>query len=440
MATKALQTWWPLSSTNAATNVLQTKMCVGSTMYVRAIGGGSYSSVYADDENAYKVLNRKLGENTHTVLREGLLLRLGYGVQLRGILTDTHKNLTGYVIDRGISSLSAWRARRPIEVLQLQFWCHDLLNGLSSLHASNIIHGDIKPANMIVFQDGSAALCDFGLSSLFTSAPGGTKSTDEIFTMLYRPPELLFSDGPWTIDAGLDVWAFGISLYEILFGKTPFYDGKRSDIQSFLDISVPDDFDACVAKFKKDLRICCCEEAQVFAEPMARALSRTSRISAWALLQLIPKPTLTQRIILESRLPVQPLQPFEHEVLMNEPSTGIYEAIVTRQLCYNVAKLVQFPCDRIEAYVTACSALFNVLHGQCGDSRGLRAVIACTLCMYVFRPCDCLKPEWLAKLANTSVDAIKASLEKCLVPAIQDPSWAFGIWCSFSTRLGPTYV
>jgi len=414
-------------------------MCVERRMYVRAIGGGSYSSVFGDDENAYKVLGRALGENTHTVVREGLLLKLGYGVKLHGLLSDNDGHFTGFVIDRGVSSLSHWRARRPIEVFQLQFWCHDLLNGLSSLHASNILHGDIKPPNMIVFEDCSAALCDFGLSALFTNAPGGSKSTDEVYTMLYRPPELMFTDGPWTLDASLDIWAFGISLYEIFFGKTPFYEGKIGEIKSFLDITIPEDYEERLAKFKKNLRICCCEEAMVFAEPMARALARTGRISAWELLQLIPRPALTQRIVMESRLPVQPLQPFNHVVLPCDSEPMVSELMLTRQLCINVAKLVQFPCDHIEAYVGACTALYNILSRQCPDP-GLRAVIACTLCMYVFKSSDCLRSEWLAKMANTSATVIKATIEKCLIPAIQDPSWAYGIWCSFSTRLGPTYV
>jgi serine/threonine protein kinase len=421
-------------------NLAKNKMCLGHRKYVRAIGAGSYSSVFADESFAFKVLGRAIGENTHTVLREGLLLKLGYGVKLQGLLTDKNGNLTGFMVDRGICSLSGWRARRPIEVAQLQYWCHDLLNGLSSLHSSNILHGDIKPQNMIVFHDGSASLCDFGLSSLMTDSPGGSKSTDEVFTLLYRAPELILSDGPWTLNASLDMWAFGITLYEILFGKTPFKDGHPDDIMAILEIAIPLTYEERLKKFQKDLRICCCEEAVVFAEPMARALARENRISAWDLLQLIPLPDLKQRIVLESRLPVQPLQPFDHKIALAESPKVYSEAMITRQTCYGVAKLVQFPCERIESYVSACTALFNILHDQCGDDRLLRAVVSSALCMYVFKSSNCLRTEWLSKMASTTVATMSSHLEKCLVFAIQDPSWALDIWCPFSTRLGPTYV
>lgn len=415
-------------------------MCVGHIKQVRVVGAGSYSSVFADEDNAYKVLGRALGENTQTVLREGLLLKLGYGVGLSGILTDYDGHITGFALTRGICSLSGWHVKRPIDVMQLQLWCHDILNNMASLHASNIIHGDIKPQNMIVFKNGSAALCDFGLSSLITDVPGGTTSSNDMFTLLYRPPELFYG-GPWTVSKSLDIWAFGVSLFQLLFARTPFYENRKADeMIAFLDVNVPRDYAKRIAKFTMNLRTCCCPEAEVFAEIMAKSLDRDDRPSAWALLQLLKKPDKAQLIALDSLLPVQPLQPFQHEIVDPDLKfTGEVKPI-NRQLCLNVAKLVLLPQECLESYVIACSSLYNILHKQCGEATGVRAVAACAIAMYIYKTSDCLRIEWLSKMAGTSTAIMNSQIEKCLVPAIQDPSWCEGIWCSFSAPLGPTYV
>lgn len=84
-------------------------------------------------------------------------------------------------------------------------------------HASQfgIVHGDIKPANLLLTLDNNIKLSDFGLSSNTTSE-NRTESVSG--TPAYFAPELLQCSN--TIQS--DMYALGVTLFELVFGRTPF--------------------------------------------------------------------------------------------------------------------------------------------------------------------------------------------------------------------------
>lgn len=95
------------------------------------------------------------------------------------------------------------------------FYAAQLLLALEFLALKNVSHRDVKPSNLLMRQDGFIALADFGLA---TRLRGGLKTF--CGTAEYIAPEVL-SEKMWSA-SGLDLWAFGITLYQILVGKTPF--------------------------------------------------------------------------------------------------------------------------------------------------------------------------------------------------------------------------
>ncbi|CAD5224370.1 unnamed protein product [Bursaphelenchus okinawaensis] len=101
-----------------------------------------------------------------------------------------------------------------------------LLLALQHCHSSNLLHRDLKCANILVNNKGELKLGDFGLARIYT-----TKSrlyTNRVITLWYRPPELLL--GAESYGPSIDIWSAGCILGE-LFVKKPIFQGQSEAAQ-----------------------------------------------------------------------------------------------------------------------------------------------------------------------------------------------------------------
>jgi serine/threonine-protein kinase len=88
--------------------------------------------------------------------------------------------------------------------------------GLQHAHAAGILHCDVKPGNVMLLPDGTAKILDFGLAKVRAES---TDSHGALGTVSYMSPEQVRGDA---VDARTDLWALGVTLYEMLSGVRPF--------------------------------------------------------------------------------------------------------------------------------------------------------------------------------------------------------------------------
>ncbi len=111
-------------------------------------------------------------------------------------------------------SLRHWLKERPSTWRVVEIG-EQILTGLVEVHRHGVVHGDIKPENVVIgADDDKARLLDFGLARTSAEVPVGVAGTP-----CYMAPEMLLDGRPATVRT--DVYAAGVVLYEMLTGQLP---------------------------------------------------------------------------------------------------------------------------------------------------------------------------------------------------------------------------
>ena len=107
----------------------------------------------------------------------------------------------------------------PVEALEKMLGVADGLDYGSTLR--KLTHGDIKPANIMITKAGTFKLADLGLARMGGEIAG--ESDGIMLTPLYAAPEMI--NGTWSVgDPRADMYSVGATLYQMMYGKPPFYD------------------------------------------------------------------------------------------------------------------------------------------------------------------------------------------------------------------------
>jgi serine/threonine protein kinase/sugar lactone lactonase YvrE len=119
----------------------------------------------------------------------------------------------------GEGSLREMIARGPLPLDQAVRLIGQVAEALAYAHRNQVIHRDVKPANVLVDQEGSALLTDFGIAKLLQETMHLTGTSESIGTPYYMSPEQVRGQ---PVDARTDIYALGVVLYEVLTGRCPF--------------------------------------------------------------------------------------------------------------------------------------------------------------------------------------------------------------------------
>ena len=121
-----------------------------------------------------------------------------------------------YVAGESLQARLAREGRLPVELVAALGL--GLSRGLAAAHAAGVVHGDIKPGNVLISPGRGAVLTDFGVARVLSEAHL-VGAEDWGGTPLYMAPEQFLSSA---LSMPCDVHAFGVLLFEALTGEAPW--------------------------------------------------------------------------------------------------------------------------------------------------------------------------------------------------------------------------
>ena len=223
-----------LKTTAVVEDPLLGKTIRGKYRVVKKLGAGGMGAVYLAEQLsigrrvALKVLQREFAMNDEFIKRFHQEARLVGSLNHRHVITiyDFDQADDGslfiameYVEGRNLKSIIH---EGPLKLSRALRFAVQIAEGLSAAHRAGVIHRDIKPENIMILQGlEEVRVMDFGISRL-----RDTETLDRLTrpgmimgTPAYMAPEQIEGH---EVDEKSDIYAFGVVLYEMLTGETPF--------------------------------------------------------------------------------------------------------------------------------------------------------------------------------------------------------------------------
>lgn len=192
---------------------------------------GNRVAALPGQEAVYTELRRKFLEEGQTLVQ---LARPHPHPNLVQVTDAFHENDTVYLcmrFERGQPLDALVESRGPLPESELMCLLLPLLDGLEHAHAHQVWHRDIKPSNILVREDGTPLLIDFGAAH--RARADGAVSVIAQYTPNFAAPEQLYggAQGPWT-----DIYCMAATLYYVVTGHPPpssLHPGWRSQCPGY---------------------------------------------------------------------------------------------------------------------------------------------------------------------------------------------------------------
>ena len=224
---------------------------------VKQIGAGGMGEVYLakdtklDRKVAVKILNEKFAaheSNLNRFIREAKAASALNHPNILVIHEIGASDNSNYIVSEFIEgkTLRDNFKQSPQKLSEILDIAIQIANALCAAHAANIVHRDIKPENIMIRPDGFVKILDFGLAKLVEQKAAGFEASTVkqnqtakgviMGTVNYMSPEQAKGE---KVDARTDIFSFGVVLYEMIAGRTPFAGDSMSETFANLINSEP---------------------------------------------------------------------------------------------------------------------------------------------------------------------------------------------------------
>uniref|UniRef100_A0A8C7H012 Mitogen-activated protein kinase kinase kinase 12 n=1 Tax=Oncorhynchus kisutch TaxID=8019 RepID=A0A8C7H012_ONCKI len=216
------------------------------------VGSGAQGAVFLGKFHGEDVAVKKVRDIKETEIKHLRKLKHPNIITFKGICTQApcYCILMEYCAQGQLYEVL--RAGRKITPSLLIDWAMGIAGGMNYLHLHKIIHRDLKSPNMLITHDDLVKISDFGTSKELID-----KSMKMSFagTVAWMAPEVIRNE---PVSEKVDIWSFGVVLWEMLTGEVPYKDVDSSAIiwgvgNNSLNLPIPE---SCPDGFKILLRQC----------------------------------------------------------------------------------------------------------------------------------------------------------------------------------------
>jgi len=198
---------------------------VGKYEIIRSLGSGGFGSVFLakdtwlDIKVAIKVPHKQSQELFNLLKEPRLQAALNHPNIVRMIAAEKEDKTFFMVMEyvRGRTLEKILQKEKVLEVGPAMDYTRQLCAGVDHAHKNKIIHRDLRPSNIMVSEDGTVKITDFGTSAWLQNVPYAS-------TRIGSPPYMAPEQFQGKATFASDIYSIGCILYEMIIGRPPIFD------------------------------------------------------------------------------------------------------------------------------------------------------------------------------------------------------------------------
>jgi serine/threonine protein kinase len=207
---------------------------VGKYQILSNLGSGGFGTVFLardawiDKKVAIKVPHRQSGDFDELLQEPRLLAALDHS-NIVGILTAERIDGIFFIVMeyvKGESLEAVLDREKSLDVPRALNYAVQVLKGVEHAHQAQILHRDLRPANVLISESGAVKVADFGTSRLLEKS--------HATTVIGSPPYMAPEQFKGRAVLASDIYSVGVLLYQMMTGTLPYFSPNPAQIERLI--------------------------------------------------------------------------------------------------------------------------------------------------------------------------------------------------------------